>query len=294
MATLVWSIDDACGGDTISVPRTCEFMASRGIVATWFAVPKSGGNSMSEAWKSTLRAARDGGHDLQLHGLTHEDCYEFGPPAWPATSILPSLQSQFDERGAELRARYTADALGARIAEGMAIFHRELDVVPTCFRAPCGAISQAMFSALATAGLRYHSCYYISATGYEHLPHRSGVVAQEWTDIIPHRPFRWYSGVVEAPILNEYTWKGAAAREAEFIELGRCDLDRAVGLSPIVVLLMHTHGIADNFDYTFRLIDSIIAYAEAGGHTFSTFGELAASGAFDAAATVDGPDILTL
>ena len=120
MATLVWSIDDAGGGDTISVPRTCEFMASRGIVATWFAVPKSGGNSMSEAWKSTLRAARDGGHDLQLHGLTHEDCYEFGPPAWPATSILPSLQSQFDERGAELRARYTADALGARIAEGMA------------------------------------------------------------------------------------------------------------------------------------------------------------------------------
>ena len=294
MATLVWSIDDAGGGDTVSVPRTCEFMASRDIVATWFVVPKSGGQHMSEEWKSALRAACDGGHDLQLHGLTHEDCYEFGPPAWPATTIQPSLQSQFEVNRDDLLARYTADALGSRIVEGMEIFQRQLDVVPSCFRAPCGAISKAMFAALAAAGLRYHSCYYISATGYEHLPHASGVIEQSWTDIIPHRPFRWYSGVVEAPILNEYTWRGAAARETEFIDLARCDLDRAVSLSPIVVLLMHTHGIADNFEYSFRLIDSVVAYAETGGHTFSTFGELAACGAFDAAATVDGPDILAV
>jgi len=120
------------------------------------------------------------------------------------------------------------------------------------------------------------------------------VIAQEWTNVIPHRPFRWYSGVIEAPILNEYTWRGASEREAEFVELARRDLDRAVAASAVVVLLMHTHGIADDFDYTFRLMDSIHAYAEAGGHTFATVAELAASGALDEVATIDGPDILTL
>lgn len=274
MATLLWTIDDAGEGDTISVPRTCEFLAARDIRATWFVVPKSGGNSMSEEWKTTLLTARDGGHDLQLHGLTHVDCYEFGPPNWPATAILPSLQTQFDKDREDLLPRYTVNALLARIAEDMEIFHRELGLVLTCFRAPYGAISKALFAARARAGLPYHSCCYISATGYEHLRHRSGVI--------------------EAPIPNEYTWRGASEREAEFVELARRDLDRAVAASPVVVLLMHTHGIADDFDYTFRLMDSIHAYAEAGGHTFATVAELAASGALDEVATIDGPDILTL
>lgn len=139
MATLLWTIDDAGGGDTVSVPRTCEFLAARDIRETWFVVPKSGGNSMSEEWKTTLLTTRDGGHDLQLHGLTHGDCYEFGPPNWPATAILPSLQTQFDNNREDLLPRYTAAALLARIAEGMEVFHRELGLVPTCFRAPCGA-----------------------------------------------------------------------------------------------------------------------------------------------------------
>jgi hypothetical protein len=98
---------------------------------------------MSEEWKTTLLTARDGGHDLQLHGLTHGDCYEFGPPNWPATAILPSLQTQFDNDREDLLPRYTVNALLARIAEGMEVFHRELGLVPTCFRAPCGAISKA-------------------------------------------------------------------------------------------------------------------------------------------------------
>ena len=70
-----------------------DFFSSRGLGSTWFTVPKAGGKPMTAEWKEALIAARDAGHDLQLHGLTHADCYEFGPPAWPATSILATLQS---------------------------------------------------------------------------------------------------------------------------------------------------------------------------------------------------------
>ena len=106
------------------------------------------------------------GHDLQLLGLTHGDCYEFGPPAWPATTLLPTLQEEFDERQDELMQRYTVDRLRARIEEAVEIFGRELGVEPTVFRAPCGAISKPMFTALREVGIDYHSCMHISASGY--------------------------------------------------------------------------------------------------------------------------------
>jgi hypothetical protein len=230
---------------------------------------------------------------LQLHGLTHEDCFEFGPPNWPATIISPKFEPEFEQRREELMPRYTVEKLRARMEEGMAIFTRDLGVTPTVFRAPCGAISKAMFEALRSAGIHYHSCEYISATGYEHLPHRSGRIEPQWREDIPHQPFRWYSGIIEVPILNEYTWRGASQREAEYLALARQDVRRIVTESPVVVILMHTHGIADDFDYAFRLIDTLVEQG-GGSENFSTLGALAASGGVDEAATVEGPDSLGL
>lgn len=293
MTTFVWSIDDAGSGDPESLTRTCRFFESRGLRGTWFTIPKPRENPWSPEWREALLDARDAGHDIQLHGLTHGDCFEFGPPAWPATSISPAFVTEFEKRREELLPRYKVENLRARIEEGMGIFERELGIRPTVFRAPCGAISRAMFEALKQVGIRYHTCAYISATGYEHLPHRSGVLKQDWTDEIPHRPFRWYSGIVEAPILNEYTWRGASQRAEEFLALARQDVDRIVQESPIAVILMHTHGIADDYEYAFRLIDTVAERVQAQGeHRFSTLGELAESGTLEEAATVSGPQTL--
>jgi len=268
-------------------------MESRGVRGTWFVIPKPRGKPLSDEWVAALIEARDAGHDLQLHGLTHEDCFEFGPPAWPATSISPDFQPEFDRRRDELMPRYRLQTLRARIEEGMAIFERDLGVKPSVFRAPCGAISKPMFAALRQVGIRYHTCVYISATGYEHLPHRAGRLEQEWTDEVPYCPFRWYSDIIEAPILNEYTWRGAGQRSGEFLELAKRDVDRIAAESPIAVLLMHTHGIADDYDHAFRLIDTVVEHAGSTAR-FTTLGRLAASGALDSAATATGPDCLAV
>jgi len=298
MTDFVWSIDDAGAGGEALVEATrhfARFLESRSLAATWLVVPKPSGQPLSAEWLAVLREARDNGHDLQLHGLTHGDCFEFGPPAWPATSINPAFVETFAQRREELTPRYTVANLRARIEEGMEIFQRELAIEPVLFRAPCGAISQAMFHALAQSGIRYHSCEYISGTGYEHLPHNSGDLTPVWRDAIPHRPFRWYADVIEAPILGEYTWRGAGARSAEFIELARQDVTRIVNESPVAVILMHTHGIADDFDHTCRLVDAVVEQATTlGDHSFTTLEQLIRSGALDAAATVSGPDSLLL
>lgn len=250
---------------------------------------------MTAAWKETLIAARDAGHDLQLHGLTHAGGYEFGPPAWPETCVEPALQSEFDERREALMLRYSADNLRVRIEAGMEVFRLDLGVEPTIFRAPCCAISKAMFRALREVGIGYYSSTHISGSGYGHLPHNGGRISQEWVDTIPYRPFRWYEDVIEVPILNEYTWLGSGQRSEEFIDLARRDLDRIGVHSPAVVLLMHTQGIADDYAYAFRLIDAVSEHVgRKPGGSFATMGEMVASGALEAAATVEGPDILAV
>lgn len=296
MTTFIWSIDDAGAGAPLveSMRRACAHFDAAGVKSTWFTVPKPQDAPLSAAWREELARQIDAGHDIQLHGLTHADCYEFGPPAWPATSISPTMQPTYDARRAELLPRYTVDKLQARIEEGMAIFKDELGVEPVAFRAPCGAISKPLFTALANVGLRVHSVMYISGSGYQHLPHNSGSLAPQWVDDIPHRPFVWYEGVIEAPILNEYTWRGAGARSAEFVELARQDVARIATESPIAVLLMHTHGIADDYEHAYRLIDAVVEAVTAGGGRFATFAEVIASGELAAAATVSGPDLLAL
>jgi hypothetical protein len=194
-----------------------------------------------------------------------------------------------------LMPRYTMANLQARLEEGVAIFEHELRIQPTVFRAPCGAISKPFFAALQAVGIHYHTVMYISGAGYEHLPHNSGVFAQPWVDTIPHHPYHWYNDIIEIPILNEYTWRGAGKRSAELIELARHDVARISQESPIAVILMHTHGIADDYDHAFRLIDAVIEQVgQQTGSSFATLGELAASGALAQAATTTGPDILAV
>ena len=86
MATFIWSIDDAGTGDDSmveSMRRTCRHFDSCGVKSTWFVVPKPGESPLSAAWREVMEEALSTGHDIQLHGLTHADCYEFGPPNWP-------------------------------------------------------------------------------------------------------------------------------------------------------------------------------------------------------------------
>ena len=296
MTTFAWTIDDAGWGDSVlveSLRKTTGFLRSRGIGSTCFAVPKPWGKAMSAEWKEALIAALGAGHEIQPLGLTHSDCYEFGPPAWPATSILPTLQSEFDERSEEYLQRYTVDKLRSRINEAKEIFSQDYGIEPAVFRAPCGAISKPMFRALREAGIGYHSGVFISGSGYGHVENNGAEISQEWVENIPYRPFRWYEDIVEVPILNEYTWHESGQRSDGFVELARQELDHIGEHSPVVVIMMHTHGNADDYEHTFRIIDAVADHVgRKPGASFATLGELAVSGALAAAATGEGPDIL--
>jgi len=295
--TYTLTIDDAGSGGperVESVRKTCRFLESRGLRATWFVVPKPGGQPWSDDWKRAFLEGRDAGHDLQLHGLTHSDCFEFGPPVAPATRILPSFLEQFEARRAELLPNYTLGWMRAVLEIGLEEFDRELSLTPTVFRPPCGSICKALFQALSELGIRYDTGQYLNMGCYDHLGPLGGKPNQTWTDNWPRAPFRWYSEVVEVPIVGEYTWRGASAYEPAFIEMAKADVDRIAESSSVGVLLAHTHGIADNYDYAFRLFDAVLEHLEGQGRRrFATLAELAAAGALEPLPeTAPGPDLL--
>ena len=298
MTQYIWSIDDAgTGGEAMieAMRRTCGIFEAVGVRSTWFVVPKGGGQPISEAWCDAVRAAVDAGHDVQLHGLTHEDCFEFGPPAWPATDIVPAFVTEFDRRREELLERYSVARLQGRLEEGLDLFAQRLGLSPVAFRAPCGARCQNLYAALAALGLGYESCVYLSGVGYEHCDGRTGDLTPRWADDVPRTPYRWYSNVIQAPILNEYTWRGSGARSDEFCALARHDVARIAQESPVAVLLMHTHGLADDYAHAERVIRGVVEQVETDGlGGFTTFKDCIASGAMAAAATVEGPDELVI
>ena len=295
--TYALTIDDAGSGGADMVEsfrRTCEYAESRQFRVTWFVVPKPGGEPWSDEWRRAFLEGRNAGHDLQLHGLTHSHCFEFGPPVEPAKLILPSMQDEFDQRRDELMPTYTVEWMRDVLGIGLEVFDRELGITPTVFRPPCGSICTALFQALSDLGIGYMSSQYLNMGCYDHLAHRSGTPTQAWTDNWPHAPFRWYSGVVEVPLIGEYTWRGAWQHEEAFHELAKADVDRIADTSTVGVLLAHTHGIADNYDYAFRTFDAILEHLEGQGRRrFATMAELAESGALEPLRGAPvGPDVL--
>jgi peptidoglycan/xylan/chitin deacetylase (PgdA/CDA1 family) len=291
--TFAWTNDDAGSGGTAmieSVERSCEYLESRGLRGTWFVVPKPRGEPLTDAWVRCLCAARDRGHDLQLHGLTHEDCWEFGPPVRPAVTISPQIAEGYRERREELRQRYTVEKLRARLEEGLEIFDGVLGVQPTVFRAPCGSICPALYEALAQVGMRYETSQYLNLGTYYHLEPYNRPPEAEWTDAYPYAPFRWFSGVTQVPMLGEYTWRHADRYPEEFRALACADADRIAAESPVGVLLSHTHGIAANYEYAFATFDALLEHLDARGmRRFATLGELALAGRLDPAPGVEGP-----
>lgn len=292
MTTFLWTIDDAGSGgaDMIeSVRRSAAMFEAVGHRATWFTVPRARGEVITDDWVEALREVLGGGHDVQLHGLTHEDCYEFGPPAWPATDVKPDFITDFSARRDELLPRYTVEKLKARIELGRGIFRDRLGVDPVAFRAPCGARSTALYEALQEVGIGYDSSVYLGASGYQHLPHQSGDISSRWQESVPPTPFRWYSGIVQLPILNEYTWRGAGERSAEFVDLASGEVARIAEVSDVAVILMHTHGIASDYDHAERLIEAVAARVSDGLGRFATVAAAIGDGTVAAAATEGGP-----
>ena len=100
-----------------------DLLEKYGIKGTFFALCSSLGHT-----KPYLKRAVDGGHEIALHGLTHD-----------------------------LPAHMDKDGLKRQLAEGRALLEGELGTKITGYRAPCFAVTDDVIAAVRELGFEYDS-----------------------------------------------------------------------------------------------------------------------------------------
>jgi len=271
---LIFTCDDVAGGaDPKRVEQfetVARWLRERSIPATFFWVPRAGGGDPadeSELWMPAVGAARDLGHDFQLHAHTH-DCLEFGLPQESIRRHAPQMYERYDAAPESWERRWTVPALTAKLEDAVAIYRRAFGAPPLVFRAACLGIGRNAYAAMHAVGLRYSSSRSINpgATGY--VMTRRPELADAPPDYTG-LPFEEAPGVLEIPTLEDLVIGGISEADYDLVlRLFRRDLAQyldALGDWPYAVLGSHYFAIARELSLITRLYDELFEWLAARG-----------------------------
>ena len=267
--------DDAGGQDPHLFRELLDFLAAQEVVATFFVVPHAGGQPLDAKpeWLDLLRRAQEEGHELQLHAFDHGSTFEFGVPPDFMLDIIPDAKARWQREPDAVRAEHTPEALSGRIARGKEIFTRALGSVPQGFRGPCLSMCDATYQALAHHGFRWASNLVVNPMGWRYV-NRDYDAGEPWQPDVPPHPFVYRAGIIEVPMLSEYTWY---LREEDFerhYALIQSDFDRVQQVGGAFVTLSHYYAMTGEWATGLRVYERLFAYARERGARFCTVSRL--------------------
>ncbi len=253
-----------------------EWLNAQGLRATFFWVPKPADfRKAHELWRPALMAARDQGHDFQLHGLTHGTCLEFGVPQESTRRSNPKNFQEYESDLPRWRAEHSTPSLTAKAAEGAALFEGFFGERPKIFRAPCFGVCPAMYEALAAAGIRHSSSRGVNptATAYTALGDPS---LRRWSPDFPCTPWTEPPGVTEYPCMEDLCIRGVTAEQFDDrLDLFQSELDHFIaeaGDGGALVFGSHYHSMMKTWDQTRPLLESVLNWLARRGITeWTTF-----------------------
>ena len=199
--------DDAGGANPHLFRELLDFLAVQKIPATFFVVPMSGGIPLDQKpeWLDLLRRAMSEGHELQLHAFDHGSTFEFGVPPGFMLDIIPDAKTRWEREPEVIQAEHTVERMRDRIERGKEIFSRALGFEPRGFRGPCLSMCGATYQALAETGFRWSSNLVVNPMGWRYI-NGDYDAGEPWQPGIPPQPFPYQSGMIEVPMISEYTW----------------------------------------------------------------------------------------
>ncbi len=244
-----------------------EMLEGMGIPGTFFWIPRSGGGppaDEAEFWMPAILAARERGHDFQLHGHVH-DCFEFGMPQESIRRHAPRMYEAYDADPAKYEREWEVPRLARKFDEAVEIYERAFGGPPLIFRAACFGIGANGYEAMYGAGLRYSSSRSVNpaATGY-----------------VFTRPFEEPPDVLEIPCMEDLVIKGLTEKDFDLIEgLFKRDLGNyldALGDFPYAVFGSHYGPIAREMKLISRLYERVFGWLadERGVDEWVTFGDV--------------------
>ncbi|MEK6760748.1 MAG: DUF2334 domain-containing protein [Nanoarchaeota archaeon] len=204
---------DDVGRDSVeNFNRFIAFLDEYKIKCTFFAVPKPRDNIPlieNYGWINALKKAVQNGHDVQLHGYTHEK-FECG---FPGDLVLEmhekrareELIKEINEEKLEIEKNLELDKLTERFSKSKAEFEKIFGYSPVCFRSTLLGTHKNFYEALSKAGIKYNSNLVVNPTGWGHIVgERTG--KNKWSGDFSPTLTNVERDIIEMPISSEYTW----------------------------------------------------------------------------------------
>ena len=265
--TVVFTNDDAGSGDVVLFHEVLDFLQRRGVRGTFFAVPhgREGPLAGQPDWVAALRRAQASGHEIGLHGFRHR-AFEYGrPPDFMLDLMGPGAWETLRGGRQEQQAHWQRDVLRQKVLDGMAALEETLGVRPRSWRSPCCAVSTNLYLALADAGIRCDSSLIVNPKGWLYAGKDFGA-HYDWEPAHPPYPFRYHGGVIEVPVLSEYTWYLESDLSLEKAwELITADHRRVRREGGVFVAMSHFYAMAGPFRRGIELYERFFDHVEAVG-----------------------------
>ena len=268
--------DDAGGDNPHLFEELLDFLADQEVPATFFVVPKSRGVPLEDKpeWVDLLRRALDEGHELQLHAYDHSSTFEFGVPPGFMLDIIPDAKARWEREPEVVRADHTVELMRERVRWSKEIFERSLGYSPEGFRGPCLSMSDNTYQALADNGIRWSSNRVVNPMGWRYI-NRDYDAGEPWQEDVPPHPYTYKAGLIEIPMVSEYTWYLEEGDVDIHYELIRQDYDRVKEVGGTFVTLSHYYAMTGEWAAGLRVYERLFAYArEQGDVRFCTIGQL--------------------
>ncbi len=280
MKFIFTSDDVGSGDDPARVQQfnmVTDWLDGIAIPGTFFWVPRPGGgrpSDESEAWMPHIDAARERGHDFQLHAHLHE-CFEFGIPQESIRRHAPEMYEAYDLDPDSFHRDWTVSALRSKFQDAVEIYQRAFDTPPLVFRAACLGIGDGAYQAMHEAGLRYSSSRSVNPAGTGYVITRKPEL-QAWNPDYSGLPFEEPPGVLEMPCMEDLVIKGISEDDFDMVlELFKRDFGHyldALGDWPFGIFASHYYSIARDVPLITRLYETLFDWlADQGVDEWTTF-----------------------
>lgn len=279
--TFCLTVDDVCLPGFSSVPdfeTILGFLDEQGVPATFFVSPFAEGIPLAgkKDWVRVLREALDQGHDIQLHGLEHS-AFEWGIPPRCVLEYEDEVRLRLANDWEALRREWTLETLVSKLTRAKGMLEEAIERPISVFRSPYGSYCSELWEALGAVGIRFSSTLMIDVRGWAFI-RGDYETSLDWNEYVPPEVFE-YRGVLEMPMMSEYTWYLTPDKLERHVSLAMDDLDRvqkhAGGLMvPLAHVSPLVSGDGSGLALYRRLFDHARSHAE--DVTFSTLGEVAA------------------
>jgi peptidoglycan/xylan/chitin deacetylase (PgdA/CDA1 family) len=205
---------DDVGRDSVeNFKKFVSFLDEYGIKCTFFAVPKPRDNmplNENKEWIIALKKAIQLGHDVQLHGFTHER-FECGFPNKLVLSMYEkearkNLMKEMTDNKEKIEENLSLDKLTSRLLKSKKLFEKALGYSPICFRSPLLGMHENLYKALAKTGIKYSTNIVVNPSGWSYINREKNFGKVRGKKRILPVMTKAQGGIIELPISCEYSW----------------------------------------------------------------------------------------